>query len=108
MVACYITRFGCRSLQEPQAEFVSTSHTCVYKTARADVAMCCTVHALYTQEAMMIFFPCAALNRTDAQDTDVQSICDTLVESLFSVFVTAGGCGQYFTTYRIARNFRGA
>ncbi len=46
----------------------------------------------------MIFFPCAALNRTDAQDTDVQSICDTLVESLFSVFVTAGGCGQYFTT----------
>ena len=34
------------------------------------------------------FFP--AMNRTGASDSDIQSVCNTLVESLFSVFVTAG------------------
>ena len=31
-----------------------------------------------------------ALNRTDALDSDIVRICDTVTESLFSVFVTAG------------------
>jgi hypothetical protein len=31
-----------------------------------------------------------ALNRADALDTDIQSICDSVVDSLFSVFVTTG------------------
>ena len=31
-----------------------------------------------------------AMNRTGASDSDIQSVCNTLVESLFSVFVTAG------------------
>ena len=32
----------------------------------------------------------SAMNRTGASDSDIQSVCNTLVESLFSVFVTAG------------------
>lgn len=31
-----------------------------------------------------------ALSRTDSLDTDIQNICETVVESLFSVFVTTG------------------
>lgn len=31
-----------------------------------------------------------AINRTDASDTDIESVCHTIVESLFAVFVTAG------------------
>lgn len=35
-------------------------------------------------------FSSSAMNRTGASDSDIQSVCNTLVESLFSVFVTAG------------------
>ena len=33
-----------------------------------------------------------AINRTGASDSDMLAVCNTLVESLFSVFVTAGEC----------------
>ena len=33
---------------------------------------------------------CLALNRPDAKDTDIESIRDTLVDSLFSFLVTLG------------------
>lgn len=38
----------------------------------------------------LCMFSSLAMNRTGASDTDIQSVCNTLVESLFSVFVTAG------------------
>ena len=34
----------------------------------------------------------SALNRPDAKDTDINNITDIIVDSLFSVFVTAGTC----------------
>ena len=49
------------------------------------------------REREIIFFT-SALNRTEASDSDIQSVCNTLVESLFSVFVTAG---ELINTYRI-------
>ena len=40
--------------------------------------------------SMVFSISVSAMNRTGASDSDIQSVCNTLVESLFSVFVTAG------------------
>ena len=36
------------------------------------------------------FLSSLALNRPDASDEEIQKICDSIVECLFSVFVTSG------------------
>lgn len=35
---------------------------------------------------------CAAINRADIQDTDMEAIMDTIVDSLFCFFVNLGRC----------------
>ena len=46
--------------------------------------------ACVTLIPFVIFITILALNRSDAKDTDISNIKDVIVDSLFSVFVTAG------------------
>ena len=52
----------------------------------------CMLQALSLPPPSLFLLPLSpsALNRPDAQDEDIQRVCDSVVECLFSVFVTSG------------------
>ena len=45
---------------------------------------------IFNHYQIVFYNYCLALNRPDAKDTDIESIRDTLVDSLFSFLVTLG------------------
>ena len=57
-------------------------------------SICTHVCSHFCFDSVVYYFSLyfSALNRLDVKDTDINNITDIIVDSLFSVFVTAGTC----------------